>query len=299
MNIWPKYVYETAAMPALPRMFHKVRLYAKGHLRADPRRKIDFVIGGTQKGGTSALNYVLQQHPQICMPYSKKELHYFDDDKHFRRRPAYWRYHAHFLPESQHRIIGEATPIYMYWNAAPYRIWSYNPNIKWILVLRNPIERAFSAWNMETKRGKEHLPFKDAVEQEVRRCREALPAQHRIFSYIDRGFYAHQVRRIHNIFGEKNCRVILNEDLRANHKETVATVLEFLNVDSSTVPPPSSSFSRDYNEPIDPVLYRGLVDMFYFDIKRLEQLIRRDLSTWYSGRSEPHGSSREPLDSPP
>ncbi len=282
MNNWPKDVYEIAAIPPVSRIFHKVRLYAKGHLRADRHRKIDFVIGGAQKGGTSALNYVLRQHPQICMPYSKKELHYFDNDDHFRGRPAYWRYHAHFLTESQHRISGEATPIYMYWNAAPYRIWSYNPKMKWILVLRNPIERAFSAWNMETQRGKEHLPFRDAVEQEVERCREALPAQHRIFSYLDRGFYAHQVRRIHNIFGEKNCRVILNEDLRANHKETVATVLEFLNVDNSTVPRPSSSFSRDYTEPIDPMLYRKLVDVFYFDIKQLEQLIGRDLSIWYS-----------------
>src|SRR5205823_5136114 len=156
--------------------------------------RVDFVIGGTQKGGTSALDSFFRQHPQICMPETKKELHFFDKEENFSGRSNYKKYHRHFDPNPQQRVIGEATPIYMYWNSAPYRIWSYNPKMKWILVLRNPVERAFSAWNMETKRSAEHLSFKDAVDQESVRCREALPLQHRVVSYIDRGFYAHQVR---------------------------------------------------------------------------------------------------------
>ena len=78
------------------------------------------------------------------MPTTKKELHFFDreaDDT------DYNAYHANFKPKPQQRVIGEASPIYMYWNPAPYRIWSYNPAMKWILILRNPAERAYSAWN--------------------------------------------------------------------------------------------------------------------------------------------------------
>ncbi len=122
--------------------------------------RVDFVIGGTQKGGTSALDSFLQQHPEICMPETRKELHFFDreaDDTDYKK------YHANFKPKPQHRAIGEASPIYMYWETAPYRIWRYNPQMKWILALRNPVERAFSAWNMETKRGKEKLPFAEAI----------------------------------------------------------------------------------------------------------------------------------------
>src|SRR4051795_9448938 len=118
---------------------------------------INFVIGGTQKGGTSALDAFLRQHPQICMPESRKELHFFDREENFARPPKYRKYHANFRPGPGHRVTGEATPIYMYWDAAPARIWSYNPAMKWILVLRNPVERAFSAWNMETKRGAENV----------------------------------------------------------------------------------------------------------------------------------------------
>jgi hypothetical protein len=242
---------------------------------------VNFVIGGTQKGGTSALDSFLRQHPQICMPETKKELHFFDNEKEFGGRPDYKKYHAHFDPKPQHRVIGEASPIYMYWNAAPYRIWSYNSKMKWILVLRNPVGRAFSAWNMETKRGAENLSFQQAVEREIERCRNALPLQHRVFSYLDRGFYAHQVRRLFNIFGEANCLVLLNEDLRSDHNKTLHRVFDMLGVDRSIVPLPANVFEHRYDNQIDHELCSRLIDMFYFDIKELERMLGRDLSGWY------------------
>lgn len=244
--------------------------------------QVDFVIGGTQKGGTSALDAFLRQHPEICMPESKKELHFFDQEEHFAGAPNYEKYHTNFKPGPQHRVIGEATPIYMYWNAAPYRIWSYNSEMKWILVLRHPVERAFSAWNMETKRNAERVSFKEAVEQEPIRCRQALPLQHRVFSYIDRGFYAAQVRHLFNIFGQENCLVLLNEDLRTDHRNTVRSVFDFLGVDNSVVPPEANVFEHDYDQSIDPELYTRLREMFRFDIKELERLLGRDLSAWYA-----------------
>src|ERR1700686_353421 len=106
--------------------------------------RVDFVIGGTQKGGTSALDSFLRQHPEICMPETKKELHFFDreaDDTDYKKNHA----------------------------------------------------------NFQTKRGKEKLPLAEAIEKEPERCREALPLQHRVYSYVDRGFYALQVRRLFNI----------------------------------------------------------------------------------------------------
>ena len=219
------------------------------------------------------------------MPETKKELHFFDQEENFSGHPNYKKYHANFRPEKQHRSIGEATPIYMYWNATPSRIWSYNPKMKWILVLRNPVERAFSHWNMETKRKAEHLSFPDAVKQEAARCREALPLQHRVYSYIDRGFYAVQVRRLFNIFGEDNCLVILNEELRNDHAKTLGRVFEFLQVNASTIPPAANVFEHDYDEKIDMKLQEELIDTFYFEIKELERLLHRDLSSWYSQRN--------------
>ena len=240
--------------------------------------RVNFVIGGTQKGGTSALDSFLRQHPEICLPTTRKELHFFDREE---ENTDYKKYHSNFKLKPQHRVIGEASPIYMYWETAPDRIWKYNPKMKWILALRNPVERAFSAWNMETKRGKEKLSFADAIEKEPERCREALPLQHRVYSYVDRGFYAHQVRRLFNIFGRDNVFVLLSEELRNEHQETLRRVFEFLGVDSSFVPPEASVFEQEYADKIDNQLRSRLIDVFHFDIKELEKLLGRDLANWY------------------
>jgi hypothetical protein len=244
--------------------------------------KVNFVIGGTQKGGTSALDSFLRKHPEICMATTRKELHFFDREEENR---DYEKYHANFKPKPQHRAIGEASPIYMYWETAPYRIWKYNPKMKWILALRNPVKRAFSAWNMETKRGKEKLSFGEAMEKQAERCREALPLQHRVYSYVDRGFYAHQVRRLFNIFGRDNVLVLLSEELRKDHAKTLHRVFEFLGVDSSFVPPEATIFEQEYSDKIDNQLRSRLIDIFQFDIKELEKLIGRDLSAWYEKQS--------------
>jgi hypothetical protein len=247
--------------------------------------KVSFVIGGTQKGGTSALDHFLRQHPEICMPADLKEIHFFDREEMFRdNKPDYQKYHDHFRPAPQQHVLGEASPIYMYWNNAPERIWSYNPEMKWIIILRNPVDRAFSAWNMEKRRGAEQLSFADAISQETNRCREALPLQHRVFSYVDRGFYSVQVRRLFNIFGRDKCHVILNEDLQANHDQTLIDLFKFLGVNDSFRPDPTRVFENDYDEPMDANLRSHLMTMFYFDIRELERLLGRDLSAWYSSK---------------
>ena len=253
--------------------------------------KVDFVIGGTQKGGTSALDVFLRQHPDICMAQTCKEVHYFDQEKNFTGPPDYKHYHSFFRPGPKHRVIGDATPIYMYWDSAPIRIKSYNPKMKWILVLRNPVHRAFSAWNMETKRKAEWLPFKDAVEQEASRCREARPLQHRVHSYVDRGYYARQVRRLHDLFGKENCLVILNEDLLHDHRRTLQKVLRFLGVDETIIPPATKVFQHAYEEQIEAEIQAKLINRFRSDIQELEQLLQRDLSSWYLPASTAPASS--------
>ena len=73
---------------------------------------VDFIICGTQKGGTTALDVHLREHTEIHMA-AKKEVHFFDRDKHFVKSPNYAQYHQHFSPQAQHRVVGEATPIYV------------------------------------------------------------------------------------------------------------------------------------------------------------------------------------------
>ena len=128
-----------------------------------PFSRIDFIIAGTQKGGTTALYEYFRLHQNICMA-DKKELHFFDEDRYFEKKnPNYSKYHRYFSPNDHSQVIGEATPIYMYWNKSIERIYVYNPQIKLIIILRNPIDGAFSHWNMERDKGRERRTFLKAI----------------------------------------------------------------------------------------------------------------------------------------
>src|SRR5438045_2323453 len=106
--------------------------------------KLDFLVAGAQKSGTTALNYYLKRHPRIALPV-KKELHFFDNDELFAGgNVSYEPLYEMFRPARSGSIAGENSPIYLYWRPALPRIRDYNPAMKFIVILRNPIERAFS-----------------------------------------------------------------------------------------------------------------------------------------------------------
>lgn len=112
---------------------------------------VNFVIIGAQKAGTTALFDYLGEMPGIGLSRTK-EVHFFDDETVDWDCPDYGAYHAQFDPGAA-PLIGEATPIYVYWPRALERIRAYNPDMRLILMLRDPVERAWSHWRMEFARG--------------------------------------------------------------------------------------------------------------------------------------------------
>lgn len=243
-------------------------------------RTVDFIICGTQKGGTTALDAYLREHPQICMA-DKKETHFFDNESHFLNgEPDYSKYHSYFNPKKPHKLIGEATPIYMYWNNAPKRMWNYNPNMKLIVLLRNPIERAYSHWNMERSRNSDNLPFFKAIENEQDRCRESLPLQHRVYSYIDRGFYLEQLQRIWEYFPTNQVLILKNEYLKEQPKKTIQDICCFLGVDQLKNIEAKNVHSRSYNSKISDEERAYLQSIFASEIKGLEQALDWNCRDW-------------------
>ena len=161
---------------------------------ADPPR-VTFLIAGVQKGGTTALFDYLGDYGDIALP-AAKELHVFDDETQDWARPDYAAYEARF-PDPVGRPCGEATPIYSYWPGALARIAAYNRAMKLILVLRDPVARAWSHWRMETARGAETQPVGWCIRQGRQRLFGAEPwGHHREFSYVERGFYSEQLDQV-------------------------------------------------------------------------------------------------------
>ena len=246
-----------------------------------PRRKVNFLICGTQRGGTTALFSLLRNHPEICWG-RRKEVHFFDVERNFRgRRPRYSRYHSFFEPQPAHKVLGEATPIYMYWYDAPRRIWQYNPEMKLILILRNPIERAYSHWNLKRHRTPQ-VSFWEAIVNEQERCRAALPLQHRYFSYVDRGFYVQQLRRLWTYFVPRQLLILRNEDLRSNPAEMAREICAFLGVQPLTEVRAASAREARYPY-AGPMAERErdyLRNVYEYEIRSLERILGWDCSSW-------------------
>src|SRR5947207_13459711 len=201
------------------------------------RRKIerlDFIVAGAQKSGTTALHYFLAKHPNITMG-DQQEIHFFDDDATFAATVDYERLHKHYPLVAPSTKAGDCTPSYLYFKPAPERIWKYNPKIKLLVLLRNPVERAFAHWNMQRFKGREPLDFFDAVRDEKTRIAGAPAIEARRFAYVDRGFYAQQLVRLFKFFPREQVKVVKFEAFEDKQRETLVSIFSFLGVEP--VPP--------------------------------------------------------------
>ena len=214
---------------------------------SEPHRPwLDFMIVGAQKCGTNALHRFLSLHPEICMS-SPKEVHLFDApeySRHWTPEQIDERYRSSFAHCGDARIRGESTPIYLFYSEIPRELARYNPALKLIVLLRDPVERAVSHYYMEWSRDWERRPLWQALLMEpfrLRGCRD--PRAHRstmrVCSYRTRGLYSRQLRNLYRYFGRDRVLVLRNRDLRERHDETLHRVFAFLGVSEEVHIPPA------------------------------------------------------------
>jgi len=244
----------------------------------DEKDRINFLIVGSQKSGTSALDKYLREHSEIEMGI-KKELHFFDNEEIFKNEVNYDIYHKNFSSDIS-KVKGESTPIYMYWTPSLGRIYEYNPNMKIIAILRNPITRAFSHWNMERDRDADSESFPIAIRTENERCRTALPLQHRVYSYTDRGFYSEQIRHIWKYFPKEQTLFIKQDDLKKKPQEVLSHISSFLNISPFYTIEQKDVHSRPYINKLSDEDYAFLSNLYFYEIKTLEQMLQWDCSDW-------------------
>lgn len=241
--------------------------------------RLDFILAGAQKSGTTALHYFLEKHPDITMG-DQQEMHFFDDEEIFSGPVDYELLHRHFPAVSGSTIAGECTPIYTYWKPAIERIWKYNPKIKLLILLRNPIDRAFAHWNMQRFKGREPLDFLEAVKEENKRMQDAAPLQTRPFSYVDRGFYAGQLERVFKYFPREQAKIIKFEEFREKNRETLDSIFLFLGVRAIAAPRNKDRNVVPYERAIRPEERACLYPLFAEDIAQLERMLGWDCSDW-------------------
>jgi len=191
------------------RQFARTTLVGFGQMTASLRMPPGFIIAGAQRCATTSLFRMLARHPQVRPPMLNKGIHFFDTAERFSRGPNF--YAGHFplrRPWGSDRISGEASPYYLFHPLAMQRIAEVAPQTQVIVLLRDPAQRAFSAYKQEKGRGFETLSFEEALDREPERLageEEKIIADpnyqsfaHQHYGYVARGRYTAQLRRAKN-----------------------------------------------------------------------------------------------------
>lgn len=211
-------------------------------LSGSVRMRPDFLIVGAQRCGTTSMFKTLVQHPDVIRPFLRKGVHYFD--KSYARGDRWYRGHFPLAVRSQLRgggrptLTGESSPYYMFHPLARQRLAGDLPDVRLIVLLRDPVVRAYSAHSHETARGFEELSFEDALAAEPGRIageRERLMAepghdsvhwQHH--AYLTRGQYVEQLRALEHLVGRERLCVVDSGDFFDEPESVFDEVRDFL-----------------------------------------------------------------------
>lgn len=237
----------------------------------------DFLIIGVQKGGTSSLFSWLGWHPSVRLPVDK-EIHYFDYNY---SRGAEW-YRDQFPAADLPVLSGEASPYYIFHPLAADRIARDCPEVKLIVLLRDPVARAYSHYMMERKRGNEPLgSFIKALEAEESRLKgeagriisgeTVFNFNHQVYSYASRGLYHCQLERWFHLFSRDRFLLLKSERLFSDPRAELLRVYRFLGLDPVV---PEALTPENTNEylPMEPEAARWLKDYYREDADRLKAL---------------------------
>ena len=189
----------------------------------------NFLLIGAQKAGTTALNYYLKEHPQIYMS-PIKEPGFFDFEG---QKPNFAGPGDLDLFNHVSIAIGEATTWYLYSSRAPEQIQQYIPDVKLIVILRNPVDRAYSAFMHTIRDGRELVTdFAQALKEEETRINQNWEY---LWHYQQMGFYYVQLKRYYDLFDRKQIKVYLYEDLKDNPVGLMQDICQFLNIDQTLI----------------------------------------------------------------
>lgn len=244
------------------------------------RPRLDFVIVGAEKAGTTALFAYLRTVPGLHLPLIK-ELNFFDREQRYGDGSDFSLLHRWLLLAPGAAIRGEATPTYLMNPHCLQRIYDYNPDIKIIAILRSPVRRAHSAWNYRRARLRDSRDFLTAVRVEVESGADTRVARENKYRYVGAGCYAAQIREAQRVFPAHNLLLIKYEDFNGDQPGHVRNVVRFLGG------PGDFHLQRvrrvnvwGYQRPLLREEFDAVLPHYLPDIAEVEQLTGWDCSDW-------------------
>jgi hypothetical protein len=176
-----------------------------------------FIVPGAQKSGTTSLHQLLARHPEVYLPQCK-EVHYFSLHAH---EPVNW-YAQHYAEAKPEQRCGDITPYYLFHPWVPERMAALLPQVKLVILLRDPVERCLSQYFHARRLGFETLALPEALDAEAERLAGSSQAlatpgsrvlSHQRHSYLARSCYSEQLNRYSEHFSREQMLLLRSEDL--------------------------------------------------------------------------------------
>lgn len=199
----------------------------------------DFLVIGAQKAGTTSLYHYLKEHPQIFGNIGFKEVRYFDRSEHYDLGFSWYLGNFPSKLRKRNQLTCDASPNYLYYEFVPERIKKDLGTIKMIAILREPVSRAYSAWQMfhnfsdvdndHLRRFYDKRSFAEAIEEEF--TPDFAHTQYPFrYDYVGRGKYVHQLEHYYKYFEPDNILVLNVDEFRTNIDRVLNRVCDFLNI---------------------------------------------------------------------
>ncbi|ACN15627.1 putative 3-beta-hydroxysteroid sulfotransferase (Phenol sulfotransferase) [Desulforapulum autotrophicum HRM2] len=226
---------------------------------------INFYCLGAQKAGTSTLHDLLKNHPDIFLP-EIKEAAFYQDEK-FYPKGRDWYLERYFSNRSKEKIVGSVSPEFLFYPWVPKRIKNeFGIDIKFIIILRNPLLRAISHYNMSKTRDLEKRDFFSALKGNPDMS-DFFSLKH--FSYRQRSLYSEQIERYLDLFPKENFLFFTFEEFVKNQQNVVDRITKFLGISKMTLQKRMhSNQAFDYKIPFLQILIWKF-PYLYFSIKRI------------------------------
>lgn len=235
--------------------------------------KPTFLCIGVCKGGTTSLINYLNFHPEIYM--HPTEIHFFDDA--VVNDTTIINYEKNFITSKQ--IIGEKTPAYHYLQYSIEHIYNYYPDIKLILLLREPISRAYSQYNMDKPNELDFFLTNILQEKDLKLNELQKRGKH----YIVRGFYDEQIEYIYSKFPKENIYIGISEELQNNKNYEYGKIYKFLRASEKieiNVNEISDVHIRPYKRNIRIDEAKVLYDIYKPHLEKLYSILGRKIDIW-------------------
>ena len=214
-----------------------------GKLNSGMKNLKNAFIVGAAKSGTTTLYYLLDQHPAVCTPAVKEPNYFSNIDNHSDLvKPGdgpgddstVWtdnerEYHNLYKPQKKHNIKLDASVSYLYSSTASTKIADYDPDSRIIIVLRNPVERAFSHYKHLLRDGRETVSFAEALNREEDRISKGWE-----FSWhlTNMGQYGEQIQRYFDYFSPEQIHIVTLEDIKEDLAAVIDAITTFLGLES-------------------------------------------------------------------